>query len=245
VPLPPLSEQHRIVGILDQAFEGIAQAKANAERNLANAKELLESELESLYDDKGAPEVCFHDICEITSVLVDPKKSEFQRLPHIGAGNIASDTGQLSNVMTAAEEKLISGKFLFDSSMVLYSKIRPYLKKVSIPDFDGLCSADIYPLKPKAGRITRAYLFNLLLTKSFTEYAISGSDRAGMPKVNRDHLFAFRTRLPNITRQEQVVARLASVREMADTLRASYENRLSCLQALQSSLLHQAFNGNL
>ena len=55
--------------------------------------------------------------------------------------------------------------------MVLYSKIRPYLKKVARPDFQGLCSADIYPLKPTSNAITRDFLFHLLLTKGFTDYA--------------------------------------------------------------------------
>ena len=58
------------------------------------------------------------------------------------------------------EEGLISGKFLFDESMVLYSKIRPYLMKVARPDFNGLCSADMYPLTPLPNEITRDDLWN-------------------------------------------------------------------------------------
>ena len=70
-----------------------------------------------------------------------------------------SNSEVLINLKTAKEEKLISGKFLFDTTMILYSKIRPYLMKVARPDFSGLCSADIYPLKPKDKIMTRDFLF--------------------------------------------------------------------------------------
>ena len=53
VPVPPLPEQHRIVGILDKAFEGIATAKANAEKNLQNARALFESHLQNIFTQCG------------------------------------------------------------------------------------------------------------------------------------------------------------------------------------------------
>lgn len=69
-------------------------------------------------------------------------------------------------------------------SMVLYSKIRLYLMKVINCDFQGICSADIYPLLSFKGKMTKDFLYHLLLTKDFTDYAIVGSQRAGMLKVN-------------------------------------------------------------
>jgi type I restriction enzyme S subunit len=70
-------------------------------------------------------------------------------LPHVGAGNMITGSDELVGVMTAREEKLISGKYFFDETMVLYSKIRPYLRKAARPDFSGLCSADVYPCIPQ------------------------------------------------------------------------------------------------
>lgn len=241
-----LAEQQRIVGILDQAFEGIAKAKANAERNLANAKELFESERENLFlEDAEAEERCFDEICDITSTLVDPREAAYQPMLHIGAGNIESESGALSNVQSAAEEKLISGKFIFDESMVLYSKIRPYLKKVVAPEFRGLCSADIYPLTPNKNLIKRDYLYHMLLTKRFTDYAILGSERAGMPKVNRNHLFAYKVAVPAMSRQAEVVGRLQDVRAASENLYANYKARIRAIDELKSSILHQAFSGKL
>jgi len=247
VPLPPLAEQQRIVGVLDEAFACLATAQANAEKNLQNARALFESHLQSVFTQrgKGWMEKSLSDVCAITSVLVDPRKEEFLDLTHVGAGNIESQTGVFIKLKTAREEGLISGKFLFDESMVLYSKIRPYLMKVARPDFNGLCSADMYPLAPTTNEITRDYLFHLLLSKSFTDYAIQGSARAGMPKVNREHLFEFKLLLPDVKKQKQLASNLDELHSETQRLESLYQQKQAALAALKKSLLHQAFAGQL
>lgn len=185
------------------------------------------------------------DVCAITSTLVDPRKNEFLDLIHVGAGNIESKTGVFVDLKTAREEGLISGKFLFSESMVLYSKIRPYLMKVARSDFNGLCSADMYPLAPTTNQVTRDYLFHLLLSKRFTDYEIQGSARAGMPKVNREHLFEFKVWLPSVKKQKELAANLDSIHEETQRLEAIYRQKLAALEELKTSLLHQAFNGQL
>ena len=247
IPFPSLPEQQRIVGILDNAFDGIATAKANAEQNLQNARALFESHLQSVFTQRGEGwvEKKLSDVCAITSTLVDPRKKEFLDLTHVGAGNIESQTGVFVDLKTAREEGLISGKFLFDETMVLYSKIRPYLMKVARPDFNGLCSADMYPLAPLPNEITRDYLFHLLLSKPFTDYAIQGSARAGMPKVNREHLFEYRAWLPDVKRQAELTAQLDALHEETQRLESLYQRKLAALDELKKSLLHQAFSGAL
>lgn len=247
VPVPSLPDQLRIVGILDEAFGGIATAKANAEKNLLNARALFESHLQSVFSQRGEGwvEKKLSEVCAITSNLIDPRKDEFLDLIHVGAGNIESQTGVFINLKTAREEGLISGKFLFDETMVLYSKIRPYLMKVARPQFNGLCSADMYPLAPLPNEIIRDYLFHLLLSKHFTDYAIQGSARAGMPKVNRDHLFEFRVWLPAVKKQKELAAKLDALHEEIQRLESIYQNKLTALDALKKSLLDQAFTGHL
>lgn len=247
IPVPSLPEQQRIVSILDEAFDGIATTKANADKNLKNARALFESYLQSVFSQRGEGwvEKRLSDLCAITSILIDPRKDEFLNLIHVGAGNIESKTGIFIELKTAQEEGLISGKFLFDESMVLYSKIRPYLIKVARPYFNGLCSADMYPLVPLKNEITRDYLFYLLLSKYFTDYAIQGSARAGIPKVNRDHLFEFRVWLPAVTQQKELAEKLDSLGEETQRLESIYRRKLTALDELKKSLLHKAFAGEL
>ena len=247
IPLPPLPEQQRIVAILDEAFAAIAKAKANAEQNLKNAKELFESYLQGVFEQRGEgwEEKTLGEVCEISSKLIDPKKPEFHDLIHVGAGNIESQKGTLFDLKTAKEENLISGKFLFDESMVLYSKIRPYLMKVVNCNFQGLCSADIYPLLPFKEKMAKDFLYHLLLTKDFTEYAILGSQRAGMPKVNREHLFAYRFYLPPITTQQSIVQKLDALSAQTKKLEAIYQQKINDLEELKKVILQKAFSGEL
>jgi type I restriction enzyme S subunit len=247
IPLPPLAEQKRIVALLDDAFAGIDEAKAKAETNLGNAIGLFEMVREDSMREPEAQTTSygFDEICKVDSVLVDPRESTNAAKLHVGGANIESKTGRLIALQTARQEGLKSGKFPFQEGMVLYSKIRPNLMKVARPDFDGLCSADMYPLAPVAGRVCRDYLYHLLLTERFTRFALLGSERAGMPKVNRDYLSRFTTKLPSINEQQALASKLDSLDQSLRLLRELLTNKLAALQELKSSLLSQAFAGEL
>lgn len=245
--IPPLPEQEWIVAILDEAFEGIDRAIANTEKNLANSRELFESYLNAIFTQKGDgwEEKKLEDICSITSKLVDPRQPDFLDLPHVGAGNMISMTGELIEVKTAREEELKSGKFMFDETMVLYSKIRPYLMKSCRPEFSGLCSADVYPLLPNNGQLNRDFLFHLLMSRNFTNYAIAGSERAGMPKVNRDHLFRYSTWIPSLSEQINIAQKIDEIASETQRLETIYKQKIAALHELKQCILQKAFTGEL
>ncbi len=189
--------------------------------------------------------VTLSEVAGITSGLVDPRDETYADMLHLGAGNMISGSDQLVNVKTAREEKLISSKYLFDERTVLYSKIRPYLRKAARPDFQGLCSADVYPVTPKSDRLDRGFLFHLLLGNDFTEYAISGSDRAGMPKVNRNHMFAYSFELPPLDAQHHIASVVDTAQEACSRLSDQVRLRVTDLDDLRQSLLQKAFAGEL
>jgi type I restriction enzyme S subunit len=255
IPIPPLPEQKQIVAILDKAFAAIDQAKANIERNIENAKELFQSKLNDIFSQtgegdalslsKGWEEKGLSDICEITSKLIDPNLIEYKDLLHVGGGNIVAETGELIELKTASEEGLISGKFAFETNVVLYNKIRPYLVKVARPTFNGLCSADMYPLTPKVNCITKDFLYFLLISKRFTDYAIMGSGRAGMPKVNRKHLFEYSFSLPSFEKQDEIIIALEAIRAQSQILDIVYRKKIETLEELKKSILQKAFAGEL
>lgn len=148
--------------------------------------------------------VALGEVVRIDARIVDPTDLALAVLPHISAENISSLTGGLMKVQSAAEDGMESGKYRFDAGDVLYSKLRPYLRKAAIVDFAGLCSADIYPLKCDEDRIDAEYLRALLVSDKFTSYANEMSARSRMPKLNRDQLFAFEFELPTIDEQRKI-----------------------------------------
>ena len=241
LPIPPLSEQQSIVDYLDSAFAKIDAMKANAEKALNEAKALFQASLKEMLEPKeGWEEKTLGDVCEINSILVDPKDIQFKDLLHVGGANIVSKTGELIELKTAAEEKLTSGKYIFNEKDVLYNKIRPYLIKVSRPYFSGLCSADIYPLSSKEG-MTRDFLYYILVSRDFTDYAIMNSARAGMPKLNRQALFAYKCKTPPISDQQTIVNTLDSLKSKVDRLQSNFDKISQECDALKQAILRQVF----
>lgn len=177
------------------------------------------------------------DIVEICSGQIDPREEEYQELPHVGSDNIESETGRLVGMKTAAELGLISGKFPFDDTVVLYSKIRPYLNKVALPDFSGICSADIYPLKPRPDKVERSFLAYLLRQRAFLDYAESCSARTSIPKINRESLAAYEVELPPLEEQRRIAAILAKV----DAIRHKRQEAIALTEQLIRSTFLEMF----
>ncbi len=235
------NEQQSIVDYLDSAFAKIDAMKANAEKALNEAKALFQASLKEMLEPKeGWEEKTIGDVCAIKSVLVNPVEEQYKELFHVGGANIISESGELVDLKTAEEEGLISGKFVFNNEDVLYNKIRPYLKKVARPDFSGLCSADMYPLRHNDS-ITRDYLYYVLVTKEFTDYAILNSGRAGMPKVNRQAVFAYNFFLPSLSEQQSIVETLDSLKSKIDRLQENYDKISQECDALKQAILKQVF----
>ena len=126
--------------------------------------------------------------------------------PHIGIDSIEKNTGRLFGYRTIAEDGVISGKYLFTGKHIIYSKIRPNLNKVALPDFDGLCSADAYPILPKENVCLRIYLGYVMRSEFFLDYILPFSRRANMPKVNKEQLSGFALPVPPIELQQQFAA---------------------------------------
>ena len=142
----------------------------------------------------------FSDCVSIKNGQVNPCIEPYCDMPHIGPGNMEKFTGRLLDVRTAKEDGQMSGKYLFDKDDILYGKINPQFGKVVFPKYEGLCSADTYPLKALKGMVS-GYLFYSLQTSRFLKYSISVSMRTGMPKINREELSLYNFNLPKTEEQ--------------------------------------------
>ena len=132
--------------------------------------------------------------------------SDYERYadyPHIGIDSIEKDTGVLSGYRTVREDNVISGKYMFGPEHIIYSKIRPALNKVALPDFEGLCSADAYPILVEKTKCNRVFLAQVMRSEFFLSYILAFSGRSQMPKVNRKQLSGFRMPLPPLALQEE------------------------------------------
>jgi type I restriction enzyme, S subunit len=210
-PIPPLQVQSKIVEILDAVDEQITalDVEANAIARVQSATR------ESLLED--VPLARLSDLCNLTARLVDPRLEEYADLLHVGVESITKGTGEIVGARTAREDGLISVKYLFGEGDVIYSKIRPGLRKVAVPGFSGLCSADAYPLTPKDG-VPATLLREVLLQERVVESAVSMAGRTKMPKVNRKQLFSIQVAMPRPESLALVDSALSALREQRETV---------------------------
>ncbi|TOD66158.1 restriction endonuclease subunit S [Vibrio parahaemolyticus] len=242
IPLPPLETQKKIAAVLEKTDQ------------LRKDCKLLEQELNSLAQSVfidmfgdvrsnsfNSKKVKFDDIFEINSKLVDPRLPEFENLPHIGPEHLEKRTGRILPYRTAREDALVSGKFNFQKGCVLFSKIRPNLKKVAIPEFSGLCSADMYPLEAVDGVSTREFIWGLILSDAFDDYLETLPSRANIPKINRKELAAFEFYLPDLRDQKAYSKKLAKIQEQLKQNACLYQETENNFNAL----MQKAFKGKL
>lgn len=247
LPLPPLPEQRRIVAKIEALFERIREAKRLRAEARKDADTLIEAALGEVFKHRdGWQKHELRYLVAIQADLVDPTSSDYRDLPHISGSSIKSVTGQLQYYRTAAKDGVVSSKYFFSPGNVLYSKIRPYLRKATLVSFTGLCSADVYPLKVvRSDKLMPEFLRWVLVSQPFTEYATMLSGRARMPKLNREQLLAYPISLPALTEQRRIVAYLDSVAAIAHELKQRQEETDAELQRLEQTILDRAFRGEL
>ena len=232
-------EQQRIVSILDEACAAIAKAKANAEQNLKNAKELFESYLQGVFEEKGEgwEEKKLGEV-----VIYDKKQSLHKGLPYVGLEHIESNSGRFLGCLDAQVVK--SSTFYFDEQHVLYGRLRPYLNKVLLPNFRGHCSTEIFPIKV-CKLLTREFLFYWLISMTTVNKIDATWTGARMPRANMNQVLEFDFSFPSVKEQQTIVHQLDTLRAETQKLEAIYKKKLTDLEELKKSVLQKAFGGEL
>lgn len=209
-PLPPIDEQKRIAEILWAADDALEQF-SNASEKLQQTRETYLRGLSSNGAAKKWKVTKLSKCFEIVSGQVDPKEEPYRSMPLVAPNHIEQNTGRLICIETARDQNAISGKYLFQSGDVVYSKIRPNLRKAFIAEFDGLCSADMYALRPLPDQIMTRFLLSILLGEHFTSFALTRCVRTGIPKLNRQELAEYELPLPTIEDQKTISSHLEAI----------------------------------
>ena len=234
---PSIEEQRRTATVLDKVSELIALRK----EQLAKLDQLVKSRFIELFGDfktnpKKWPIASFSEFAKIDgNMTTDYEK--YADYPHIGIDSIEKGTGGLKGYRTVREDGVISGKYIFTPQHIIYSKIRPNLNKVALPNFDGLCSADAYPILPNRENCNRVFLAVAMRSKYYLEYILQFSSRTNLPKVNRKEIAGFRMPLPPLELQEQFAAFV----EQTDKSKLTIQASLDKMELLKKSLMQEYF----
>ncbi|MFM2449817.1 MAG: hypothetical protein RIS44_2267 [Pseudomonadota bacterium] len=256
VPLAPMFEQRRIVAILDEAFEGIATAKANAEKNRQNARALFDSHLQTVFSQRGEGWV-EKPLCEVASILNGYafKSGDFSsrgptksiKITNVGvrefvetcdSGLPADFSQQFASVAAPAGSLVIA----------LTRTIIADGLKVGIvpPSYDcALVNQRVAALLPKSEKASASYLFAYLSTSIVMNYVKDRVNTLMQPNLSINDLRAMPIPLPPESERENIIEKLLAIEAETQNLEAIYQRKLEALDELKRSLLHQAFSGKL
>ena len=226
VPITSLPEQQRIVGVLDEAFAGIATAQANAEKNLQNARALFASHLQSVFTrrGKGWVETTIGDQLTLQRGFDITKGQQSKGVvPVVSSGGIKS---YHDKAMAKGPGVVIGRKGTLGKVFYLEKDYWPHDTTLWVKDFKGNEPRFIY------------YLFAGLDVKRLD----SGTAN---PALNRNLVHPIIVTWPPVAQQKAIVRTLDSLEEETQRLAGIYERKLELLAALKKSLLNEAFTGKL
>lgn len=253
IPLPPINEQQRIVNRIESLFTKLDKAKELIENTLAQFEQnkmailhkAFTGELTAKWRKENNIDLSSWKKCELKEVFKVVKdkynpQTENQIVNYIGLENIETSKGIISK-NNSSEVKSIKTKFKKDD--VLYGKLRPYLNKHDVVNFDGICSTDILVFRFNDINTAKYinYYFNLPM---FIQYAVENSSGINLPRVSEKTISKYKISLPTIEEQQEIV-------NILDKLLAKYnkikdlEKQLEQIELLKKAILAKAFRGEL
>jgi type I restriction enzyme S subunit len=250
IPLPPLSEQKQIVSILDEAFEGIAKAKANAEKNLANAREIFETYLENIFANPGNgwEERTLGEVI-LKTETINPLTSPEKEFIYIDVSSVSNKTFKVetTNVIKGKDAPSRARKSV-KTGDVIFATVRPTLRRISLITEgynNQVCSTGYFVFRTKT-ILNNALLFHYLFTKSFNDRMGKLQKGASYPAVTdgqvREQTISFPSSLDE---QRTIVVKLDELSANTKKLESIYARKIDELEVLKKSILQKAFSGDL
>jgi type I restriction enzyme S subunit len=256
VPRTDRAEQSRIVAVLDEAFEGIATAKANAEKNLQNAREMFESALDAALSrhDVGYAATTLGEEIELlagyafsSKAYIDAAKGiRLLRGDNIMQGYLRWDDAK----GWPATDVAPYARFALQEGDVVLAMDRPWVKaglkraQIGADDLPCLQVQRTARLRPRQ-RMSVQFLYHLTGSKAFSRHLLSVQTGIGVPHISGKQIESFQFMLPPPTEQETIAVALGELQQRSERLEEIYRQKLTALDELKKSLLHQAFSGAL
>ena len=239
-PFPPFDMQRQIADILNSASH-IQRLRSRAYACLHNFAPALFVKMfgDPVENPMGWPETHLGAVCRMDRCGMQPNDPKSIRLPFVGMENVNSNTGALNFDTDSRIGSRKSVMFRFDQTHVLYGKLRPYLNKVATPEFVGICSTELVPLRP-IDNVNRDFLAHFLRNKATVDFAVASATGARMPRTNMKLLMAMPVPLPPIELQQQF-ARIANrAKDVAVAAKTAASAASALADALAARLLEQA-----
>ena len=249
-----VAEQQRIVGLLDEAFAGLATAKANAEKNLQNARALFESHLQSVFTQrgKGWVEKRLEEVadanCSLSYGIVQPGEEFADGMPVVRPTDLTAKVIHLGG-LKRINPKLADGykrTALHGGELLLCVRGSTGVVSIAAPELvGGNVTRGIVPIRFDHSLLLPEFGFYLISSEPVQSQIRAKTYGAALMQINIRDLRVITLSIPPLKEQATIAARLDELHAETQRLASLYERKLAALEALKKSLLHQAFTGEL
>jgi type I restriction enzyme S subunit len=249
---PPLGEQHRIVALLDEAFAGIAIAKANAEKSLRNARGVSESISQQVLDSAGGDDVSLESVaaddCSLSYGIVQPGNDVEGGLPVVRPVDLTRNVITLDGLKRIDPELALGYERTKLQGGELLLCVRGTTGTVSIaaPELEGgNVTRGIVPIRFKSDRVIPSFGYHLIKSGGVQSQIRERTYGAALMQINIGDLRNIKVKIPPLSEQNELAERLDNLRKGAAHLQSLYTRKLAALDELKQSLLQRAFSGQL
>jgi len=173
------------------------------------------------------------ELCQLDRENVEPR--ELPDMPYVGLEHI--DSGEPRLQRWGSSNEVSSSKHHFVPGDVLYGKLRPYLDKAILAEFEGVCSTDILVVKANTEFTLPEFLVHILHTQQFLSYAISTTSGTNLPRTRWTSLRDFKLALPPLPEQR----RIAHVLSIIQRAIAAQDALIAAARELKRSLMRHLF----
>lgn len=254
MPLPPIEEQQRIVAKLDEAFEAIEKAKANAEQNLKNTKELFESYLQAIFENKGKDweektlQEIVDDRCTLSYGIVQPGEDFPDGLPVVRPTDLSTKYIYLKGL------KLIDPKFsesykrttLMGNELLLCVRGNTGVISIATKDLYGAnVTRGIVPICFNSKILNFDFGYYQFISSFIMKQIKSKTYGTALMQINIGDLRKISTLIPSLSEQQTIVQKLDALSDETKRLEAICRKKLEDLDELKKSILQKAFSGQL
>jgi len=248
IPVPPLSEQQRIAAILTEQMVAVERARAAAEAQLAAAKVLPAAYLRTVFNSPEAqrwPRRRLGEILNLRNEVVHPRDNPRGRATFVGLEHIESGTGIRTGYVQIDMSELTGRKPRFYKGDIVYGYLRPYLNKVWIADFDGLCSVDQYVYRVDVMVANNEFIAWFMRSPVYLERAPITTTPGQLPRIRLEEVSTVEINLPPLPQQQRIIIYLSDQMAATERSRKALEEQLDTINKLPAALLRRAFSGEL
>lgn len=241
--VPPLETQNKIVAYLDRKTKQIQEFIAKKERLIELLEEERREYIDKVTHELGGYETHTKPLKYLVKFISEQTNKKEDDEQYIALENIESCTGKLD--LSIGDGVFESSVKKFTASDILFNKLRPYLAKVVIPDFKGVCVGEILVLRPSK-EVSREYLFYTLISRRFIDLVDSSTFGSKMPRASWEFIGKVDITFPiDHSKQNEICEKIKNKELSISKLKSKFQFEIETIKEYQESLITQVVTGQL